>query len=140
MAKFASGKYRLKNPEKYMGKTTPTYRSSWEFTFMKFVDTNPNIVKWASEAIRIPYRNPITNKNTIYVPDFMIVYVDKKGKQKTEMIEIKPANQSYKESVGKNKNNQYQYVLNKAKWQAADMWCRSKGIKFRVVTEKEMFR
>ena len=32
-------------------------------------------------------------KHTIYVPDFFIVYADKKGKQHAEVIEVKPKNQ-----------------------------------------------
>jgi hypothetical protein len=56
--KFASGKFTLKNPEKYIGNKTPTYRSGWEFHFMRFCDENPNITQWASEAVKIPYRNP----------------------------------------------------------------------------------
>ena len=80
MAKqFAQGKYNLKNPTKYVGRKTPTYRSSWEFAFMKFCDENPAIQAWASEAVKIPYRNPLTGKATIYVPDFFIQYKTKKG-------------------------------------------------------------
>ena len=44
MAKYASGKYIIKNPEKYIGKRAPTYRSSWEFTFMSFADNNPSVL------------------------------------------------------------------------------------------------
>ena len=62
MAKYAQGKYTLKNPEKYVGGRNPTYRSSWEFAFMRFCDMNENVSKWASEAVKIPYRNPFTGK------------------------------------------------------------------------------
>ena len=79
MPKYSQGKYQIRNPEKYIGKKSPTYRSSWELTFMMFCDNNPAILQWASEAIQIPYRNPFTNKNTIYVPDFLIIYMDKFG-------------------------------------------------------------
>ncbi len=78
MSKYAQGKYTVKNREKYVGRKEPTYRSSWEFSFMAFADNNPNILQWASEPFMIPYRNPFTGKNTIYVPDFMMVYVDRK--------------------------------------------------------------
>jgi hypothetical protein len=53
MSRFAQGKFNLKNPEKYIGTKTPTYRSGWEFTFMKFCDEHPAISQWASEAVRI---------------------------------------------------------------------------------------
>ena len=74
-----------------MGKRAPTYRSSWEYTFCTFCDNNPAVIQWASEAITIPYRNPVSGKNTVYVPDFLVVYEDKNQKKHTELIEIKPS-------------------------------------------------
>ena len=139
MSKFAQGRYNLKFPEKYIGRKTPLYRSSWEFAFMKFCDENPNVAKWASESIKIPYLNPLTGKQTVYVPDFFIAYSDKKGKQRAEVIEVKPDNQTTLESAGRNKYKQAQVVLNMAKWEAARAYCKSKGLSFRVVTEKDMF-
>jgi len=139
MARFAQGKFRLKNPEKYGGNRTPTYRSSWEYTFMKFCDEHPSVSQWASEAVKIPYRNPLTGKQTIYVPDFFIVYADKGGKQKVELIEVKPKNQAVKENLGRSRANQAHYVINMAKWEAARAWCKQKGIFFRVITEEDIF-
>lgn len=139
MAKFAKGKFVMKNPGKYVGKKVPTYRSSWEWSFMNFCDTNPSIQKWASEAISIPYRDPLTGRNTIYVPDFFIQYVDKKNIMHVELLEIKPASQQILERVGKSKVNQAQYIKNQAKWQAANAWCRQQGIKFRILNENDLF-
>ena len=139
MARFAQGKFRLKNPEKYGGNRTPTYRSSWEYTFMKFCDEHPSVSQWASEAVKIPYRNPLTGKQTIYVPDFFIVYADKGGKQKVELIEVKPKNQAVKENLGRSRANQAHYVINMAKWEAARAWCKQNGIFFRVITEEDIF-
>jgi hypothetical protein len=139
MKKFAQGKFELKHPEKYIGLRTPTYRSSWEWAFMQFCDNNPAIQRWASESIKIPYRDPLTGKQTIYVPDFFINYVDKGGKQHAELIEVKPANQAIRERVGKNKVNQAHYVRNMAKWEAARAWCKQQGINFRVISENDIF-
>jgi len=139
MPRFAQGKFTLKNPEKYIGNKTPTYRSSWEFAFMRFCDEHPSVGKWASEAIKIPYQNPLTGKYTIYVPDFFIAYSDRNGNQKAELIEVKPANQTLREKVGKNRNNQAQFIVNKAKWQAAKAYCKQQGITFRIITENEIF-
>ena len=52
MGRFAQGKYNLKNPAKYIGNRTPTYRSSWEFAFMKMCDEHAYIQAWASEAVK----------------------------------------------------------------------------------------
>lgn len=139
MAKFARGKFNMKNPAKYVGNKTPTYRSSWEWSFMNFCDTNASIQKWASEAISIPYRDPLTNRNTIYIPDFFIQYLDKNGKMAVELIEIKPASQTLLERVGKNKYNQAQFVKNQAKWAAASLWCKQQGIRFRILNENDIF-
>jgi len=139
MSRFAQGKFNLKNPDKYIGNRTPTYRSGWEFTFMKFCDEHPSVAKWASEAIKIPYRNPLSGKQTIYVPDFFIVYSDRKGKQRVELIEVKPKNQTLKEKVGRNRANQAHWIVNQAKWEAARAYCKQNGIYFRIVTEDDIF-
>lgn len=139
MSRFAQGKYNLQNPDKYVGNRTPTYRSSWEFAFMRFCDSHPNVNKWASEAIKIPYRNPFTGKYTIYVPDFFISYVDANGKSHAEVIEVKPLNHTIKEKLGRSKSNQAHYVLNQAKWEAARAWCKQQNITFRIVSEEDIF-
>jgi TnsA endonuclease N terminal len=139
MAKYASGKYEIKNPSKYIGKRAPTYRSSWEFTFMSFCDNNPSVVSWASEAITIPYRNPVSGKNTIYVPDFLVVYEDKNQKKHTELIEIKPSTEVTMESA-KSYRDKLMVAINMAKWAAADNWARANNIRFRVVTEFDIFK
>lgn len=136
---FSKGTYKVKNPEKYVGSKPPTYRSSWEYTFMTFCDNNPSVQQWASECVKIPYRDPLTGKGTVYVPDFLITYVDRNMKTHVELIEIKPANQMLREKVGKNPYNQAQYVKNMAKWAAAGNWAKNQGIKFRIINESDIF-
>ena len=139
MSKFAQGFYNLKNPEKYVGKRKPMARSSWEFVFMRMLDNHPNVQSWASESIQIPYRDPLTGRQTIYVPDFFIVYVDKDDKKHAELVEVKPLNQTLKEKVGRSRYNKEQYVKNLAKWEAATAYCKQVGITFRVVNEGDIF-
>jgi hypothetical protein len=139
MSKFAKGKFTPKNPAKYVGMKNPLYRSSWEWAFMNFCDNNPSIQRWASEAIKIPYRNPLTNRQTVYVPDFFIQYVDKLGRMHSELIEIKPQNQQIMEKVGRNAARASAFVVNQAKWAAATSWCKNNGIKFRVLNETDIF-
>jgi hypothetical protein len=140
MSKYAQGKYQIIHPEKYVGNKTPTYRSSWEHTFMTFCDNNPNILQWASEAIHINYRNPFTGRNTIYVPDFLITYTDSKGGTHAEVIEVKPTKETSLQEAGKSPRAQAAAILNMAKWAAARAWCQAHGMTFRVVTENDMFR
>ncbi len=139
MAKFAQGRFEMKNPSKYVGTKAPLARSSWEFVFMRMLDEHQGVEKWASESIQIPYRDPLTGKYTIYVPDFFITYVDKNGSKHAEVVEVKPASQTLLENVGKSIYNQQQYVKNMAKWEAANKWCKQQGIKFRVVNEEHIF-
>lgn len=139
MAKFAQGKFQPKFPEKYIGTGVPRYRSSWEWHVMTMCDTNPAIQKWASESIKIPYRDPLTGKHTVYVPDFFVNYVDRNGKQHAELWEIKPASQAFVENVGRSKTNQMQFVKNQAKWEAARAWCKQHGISFRIISEGDIF-
>lgn len=137
--KFSQGTYVIKNPEKYIGLGAPRYRSSWEFSVMKMCDENPAINQWASESVKIPYKDPLTGKATIYVPDFLVVFVDNNKKKRAELWEIKPANQAFKESVGKNKYNQAQFIRNQVKWAAAQNWCKQNNVYFRIITEKDLY-
>jgi hypothetical protein len=139
MTKFAQGRFEMKNPGKYVGTKTPLARSSWEFVFMRMLDEHQGVEKWASESIQIPYRDPLTGKYTIYVPDFFITYVDKNGAKHAEVVEVKPASQTLLANVGKSVYNQQQYIKNMAKWEAATKWCKQQGIKFRVVNEEHIF-
>ena len=138
MSKYAQGLYEVKNTEKYVGKKKPYMRSSWETIFARLCDNNPAITQWASEPFMIPYRNPFTGKSTVYVPDFLIVYVDKKGVKHAEIIEVKPKKESAMQ-FAKSKRDKAAVILNNAKWAVANVWCKAKGMKFRVVTEEDIF-
>lgn len=139
MSRFAQGTYNVQNIEKYAGKKSPRYRSGWEQAFMRFCDSNDNIVMWASESLSIPYRHPFTGKQTMYVPDFLIQYRNKRNRVVTELIEIKPKKQSVIESKA-SANDRAIVAVNYAKWAAAQKWCQRQGITFRVITEDDIFR
>ena len=137
--KFSQGSYKLKNPEKYIGLGTPRYRSSWEISVMRMCDENPAIQQWASESIKIPYRDPLTGKQTVYVPDFLVVYVDANHRKHTELVEIKPSKEATMESA-RSYRDKLSVAINMAKWAAADAWARANGMRFRVVTEFDIFK
>lgn len=139
-----SGSYVPQNPQKYFGGSPDkiTYRSSWEWSCMREFDLNPNVLGWSSETCDIPYFNPFLNRQTVYVPDFVIVYMNKQGKKIAEMIEVKPAKEVYflKEGqASKSKKDKAAQALNMVKWQAAVKFCAKRGIKFRVMTENDLF-
>ena len=145
MSKTHKGRYLPRNPEKYKGDPSNIqYRSSWERTFMKWLDLNEKVRDWASEEVAVPYFDPVQKKWRSYYPDFMVRYVASDGLIITEMVEIKP----YAETQQPKKNPQrrtksweysvYTYINNQAKWEAAKKFCEDKGIRFRIVTEYEL--
>ena len=139
MAKFAQGLFTPKNSQKYVGTHIPRYRSGWELTFMMFLDSNSSIIQWASESIRIPYRNPLTGKASTYVPDFLVLYENKYKKQIAELVEIKPKKQSLIESRTASARDRAIVAVNHAKWASARAWCSQNGLIFRVITEDSLF-
>ena len=140
MTRFAQSKFFPKNPQKYIGKGTIFYRSSWEAVFMNFCDTNDAVLKWASESIAIPYIHPLTGKRTNYIPDFFVVYQNKHGKQVAEVIEIKPQKETMMtEGSRTSAKNKLVIAINHAKWAAATAYCKHHGFTFRVLTENQIF-
>lgn len=136
---YHQGIYVPKNIKKYVGTKNPTFRSSWEYKMFQTLDMHPNVLQWASEPLYIPYKHPLTNTVSSYVPDLMIVWIDKHGKTRAEMIEIKPASQSYL-SEARSKRDKLALCVNMAKWKSAQAFCKSRGLVFRVMTEKDLFR
>ena len=138
MANFRQGVYSVINKEKYVGKGAPRYRSGWEMTFMMFLDSNDNVLQWASESVRIPYRHPLTGKMTMYVPDFLVTYRGPNNTVRAELIEIKPKAQSVLEAKMKDRDRAI-IAINYCKWDAATKWARANGLVFRVITEDQIY-
>lgn len=137
--RYNQGEYQIKNPQKYIGKKPCTYRSAWELAFMNVLDKHPNVLQWASESLEIPYQNPFTRQNTIYIPDFLVIYIDRNGQKHGEVIEIKPMKEASPEHA-KSKRDKAALALNQAKWMAAIAWCTKHGFQFRVMTEEQLFQ
>jgi TnsA endonuclease N terminal len=135
------GKFKPKNPGKYIGNPTEIiYRSTWELHMMQFFDTNEEITGWGSEELAIPYRSPLDGRVHRYFPDMIV----KKRDGDIILVEIKPYAQTQKPEVPAKKtkaflNEAATYVINQAKWEAADQFCRSRGWKFQIMTEKEIY-
>jgi len=105
---------------------------------MMMCDTHPSILNWASESIKIPYKHPVTGKNTIYVPDFFILYEDATGKRHADLVEIKPLKQTTMEG-NRSEYNKLVVLVNMAKWDAARKFCAANNINFKLVTENQLF-
>ena len=142
--KFIQGIYSPRHPEKYVGKQPIRYLSSWELKFFRWCDyLNPNVLEWASEAVIIPYINPIDGKAHRYYTDGVLAIREGAGISKY-VIEIKPSKQLSPPVPGKRKkqstiiHENVQFITNNAKWEAARKWCCEKGYKFLILTEKEL--
>lgn len=137
------GRYRPSNERKYIGNPNNIiYRSLWERKFMQYCDLNENILEWASEEISIPYISPIDRKRHKYYPDFYIKYKDRDGKIKKSLIEIKPKKQTI-EPQQKRRSKSYMseaktYVVNQAKWEAAEEFCKDHMWEFKILTEDDL--
>ena len=138
MSKYSQGRFIPKNPDKLIGKQEVVFRSSWELTVMNFLDSHPSVIQWASESIRIPYTNPLTGRPSQYVPDFMVLYQDKNGKRRAEVLEVKPSKEALAENA-RSKRDKAFILINTAKWAAAMTWCKKNGMGFRVLTESDIY-
>jgi len=138
MSKYSQGRFTPRNPSKLVGKQEVVFRSSWELTVMNFLDSHPSVIQWASESIRIPYVNPLTGKHSQYVPDFMVLYQDKNGNRRAEVVEVKPSKEALAENA-RSKRDKAFILVNTAKWAAALSWCKKNGMTFRVLTENDIY-
>lgn len=145
---FDAEKHKVYKPKflsKYTGKDFPICRSEWERSFMKWVDNNPNVIKWNSEGLEIPYIDPVTKKWKRYYPDFTMVVKNNDGHEIYYVVEIKPYREVYPPKPSPNKAlksvmyESQMYARNTAKWHAANDFCRKRGLIFKIITEKELF-
>ena len=138
------GKFRPRVPTKYKGDyTNIIYRSLWELKFMKYCDSNQNILEWGSEEFFIPYTSPVDGKRHRYYPDFYIKVKESTGQVKKYVIEIKPKKQCIEPKPQKKKTKGYiyevcEYAKNQAKWKAASEYCKDRMVEFKVLTENEL--
>lgn len=138
------GVFKPRNPHKYKGDyTNIIYRSRWELVLMSYLDKHPDVKQWASEELVIPYRSPIDGRVHRYFPDFWVRKVNREGKEDITVIEVKPKSQTKEPKVQKRLTKKYLYEVqtwgvNKAKWIAAEEYCRDRGWKFMIMTEHEL--
>ena len=106
---------------------------------MRYCDLNQDILFWASEELPVRYYNPLDKKYHRYFPDFVVKTVN----NDKYMIEIKPSRQAVKPKPPKKKTKSYmresfEYIKNQAKGSAAKAYCEDNGMKFKIITEKDL--
>ena len=140
-----SGKFQPNNPSKYLGDPSKiTYRSLLERKCMLIFDDNPNVIRWASEEVCIPYMSPVDRKRHRYYPDFLVEIKNKKGEIETLLVEVKPYKQTQLPKKPKRVtktfiNEAKRYSINQAKWDAAREVCEKRGWEFKIMTEREIY-
>lgn len=97
---YHQGNYIPKNKDKVIKLNSEGgiyYRSSWEYKIIIWLDSKPDIVKWGSECITIPYQmthyekdGDINLKSHSYYPDFYYEIKNKDGSMKKVVAEVKP--------------------------------------------------
>jgi hypothetical protein len=128
------------NSQKYIGGYPIITRSTWEYKFCEWLDYNRNVIEWSSESHKIGYIDPIDGRHRRYYPDFYA----RMGNDRF-IIEVKPEKdlrmpKKGKKSVKTMMIREQNYLVNKAKFKAAERYCQKLGYKFMVLTEKQLFR
>jgi len=150
-SKFKQGYFIPRNPHKYIGDPNKIiYRSSWENRFCQWCDIHPSILKWGSEPVPIPYPHPISgNINNYYIDFFMVT--EKNGVKQSYLVEVKPEKQKYPPDKTKLNENytakrlmRYNaelktYLINQAKWIAANQYAKNRGMMFKIADENFLF-
>ena len=120
--KYKQGYFKPKQETKYVGSLPIVYRSGLELKFMRFCDSNPNVLKWSSESVIIDYVGLDGKNHKYYVDNYIII---KEGDLvKKYLVEIKPYKQTTAPVVRKQKKSTLLYESiewdkNSRKWAAA---------------------
>jgi uncharacterized protein YprB with RNaseH-like and TPR domain len=142
--KYKQGLFVPRNRDKYIGDITKiNYKSSWELKFMIWCDENPDVIKWNSEDIIIPYFSRVDNKERRYYIDFVFEGKKTNGETELYLVEIKPDSQT-KVPIKQNRMTPrylkecYDYQVNLDKWDAANKFAKQKNAKFIILTEYDL--
>ena len=134
------GRYKIKNPDKYLGNPTNViFRSLWERNTFRWCENNPKVRAWSSEEIVVPYKCKVDNKLHRY---FVDLYVEMNNGQ-TILVEIKHKKETLPPKQPKRKTKKFlneviTFSKNQDKWEAADQYAKHKGWKFQVWTEETL--
>ena len=110
---------------------------------MKRLDEDSNVEWWQSEELYLRYPNPLKKGDyRRYFPDMIVKFTD----GSTVMIEIKPDSQTRPPKMkpaDKKTSKRYlrevtTYLVNEAKWNAAEKYCEARGWQFKIVTDKDI--
>ena len=142
-----SGIFTPRNPKKYLGDPTNiVYRSLWERKLMVMLDEREDVIAWGSEELKLPYRSPLDNRIHHYYPDMIAKMKKADGSTFIRMIEVKPLKETMPPIKPKERKTSKRYIrevstylVNQAKWNAAEAFCQDRGWEFTKITEEQLF-
>jgi hypothetical protein len=158
--RFHQGVYIPKNKDKVVKLNSQgglVYRSSWEKTFMIWLDNKTDITRWGAECISIPYQKThyfgedLKIKTHTYYSDFYYEQTRPDGTKRRVVVEVKPLKEFNMvialqegrltvpdDNMKKLKNFEYDLKMaytNQQKWNTMIEWCKIKGYEFIIITE-----
>ena len=150
-----SGKYNPLFPDKCINMSRfgkpPTFRSSWEATCFRSLDTNTNVIRWGSELpdTKVDYIKPTDGMLHQYFPDLYVEIRNRSGVVDKWVIEVKPCDECAPPNPPKRKTEkamhnyvlrQHTWLTNEAKWKAAKLKFARIGVRFMVATEETIYK
>ncbi len=148
MAQYKQGYFKPRNPQRYKGNATDiVYRSSLELKFLMYLDSHPQVIRYASEEgfMVVTYVNPLTGRSHRYFPDMWFQKKDKNGIVKTFLVEVKPHSETLPPTKPKDARSSKRfmrqaatYAINRRKWDAAEAVCAKKGWEFKIITDRHL--
>lgn len=129
-SRYKQGYIDPKSCRKLIDKSRPIiYRSSWEKTFLSWLEASREVKSWNSECIPISYIYKDGTTHTYY-PDYFVEFQD--GRKC--IVEIKPKSQTTR-PLNENSWAWKEWTKNCCKWKAAMQWCQDHSMQFKIITE-----
>lgn len=145
---YQQGYYKPLNIEKCKNTKPMNFKSKLELKIMGYLDRNKCVTSWSYESIRIPYISPVDGCGHIYFTDFLI-HVDTGTERYTAIIEAKascfvpsPANLKIvkgRRATPSKAKMVNELIVNDAKFTSCINYCKKRGWKFFIMTEKSEF-
>lgn len=132
------------------------YRSGYELKIYRYLDLNPNVVRWGAEFIEIPYTKRSVKKTKWgeyqwtesshrYYPDVYYELKKSDGSISKVLAEIKPYSETKQpvlsKSATKKQLENFEYSMNlwnanMYKWKQAIEYSSNREMKFVIISEK----
>ncbi len=147
MSHFHQGVYTPINRYKCL---TPTvnFLSGFELDVFRKLDANPRIIRWGANNFTVQYYSEVDHRIHKYFLDIYCESQNQNGAVTKYIFEIKPDKQVSpparpKRMTTKSQQNYNRAILtyrvNMNKWQAAQNFSLSNGMKFMIITESAKY-